>query len=92
MQQTPSKTDAILRSVDIDPAWLTDPLFRISAQSVTRFWLAITEELNDEFFGFDSHGMPRGTFALICRHVIHEPNLGRALHQCLEAFGLFVHD
>ncbi len=92
LQQTPSKTDAILRSVDIDPAWLTDPLFRISAQSVTRFWLAITEELNDEFFGFDSHGMPRGTFALICRHVIHEPNLGRALHQCLEAFGLFVHD
>lgn len=92
LRDQPSRADAILRSVDINPTWLADPLFRIPAQSVIRFWLAVTEEFDDEFFGFDSHGMPRGTFAVICRHVIHEPDLGRALDQCLQTFGLFIHD
>lgn len=88
----PARADTILRSVDIDPAWLSDAHYRIPAHSIIRFWLSMTEALDDEFFGFDSHGMPRGTFAIICRHVIHEPDMGRALNQCLHAFGLFIHD
>ena len=34
LRHEPTRADAILRSVDIDPTWLTDPLFRIPAQSV----------------------------------------------------------
>lgn len=92
LRDDPQRATAILHEVGIEPAWLADPLFRIPAHSVVRFWLAMTEAFDDEFFAFDSHGMPRGSFALICRHVIHEPDLGRALTQCLQAFGLFIHD
>lgn len=92
LRNDPERAEAILRNVGINPDWLNDPLFRIPALSVIRFWLSLTEEFDDEFFAFDSHGMPRGSFAIICRHVIHEPDLRRALSLCLKAFGLFIHD
>lgn len=82
----------LLRRANIDPAWLADPLHRVPAESVTRFWLLATEALGDEFFAFDSGGMPRGAFALICRSVLHEPDLGHALRQCLGAFNVFMRD
>ena len=40
-------------------------------------WLAMIRRLDDEFFRLDSHGMPLGSFALICRGLILEPNLER---------------
>ena len=36
--------------------------------------------------------MPLGSFALICRGLILEPNLEKALRQCLGGFGLFLRD
>jgi hypothetical protein len=36
--------------------------------------------------------MPLGSFALICRGLIQEPNLEKALRQCLGGFGLFLRD
>lgn len=36
--------------------------------------------------------MPPGAFALICRGLIQEPNLEKALRQCLNNFGLFLRD
>jgi len=36
--------------------------------------------------------MPIGSFALICRGLIQEPNLGKALRQCLSNFALFLRD
>lgn len=92
VQHDPLHTAAILREAAIDPVWLQDPLHRVPAQAVINFWLILTRELDDEFFAFDSHGMPKGSFAVICRHVIHEPDMGRALQQCLLAFRLFVRD
>lgn len=92
IEHDPGRVAAILQEAEIDPVWLHHPLYRVPAQAVNRFWLILTRELNDEFFAFDSHGMPKGSFAVICRHVIHEPDMGRALRQCLQAFGLFVRD
>lgn len=92
LQHAPERIAAILQEAAIDPVWLQDPLHRVPAQAVIRFWLIMTRELDDEFFAFDSHGMPKGSFAVICRHVIHEPDMGRALQQCLQAFRLFVRD
>ncbi|OWJ91588.1 AraC family transcriptional regulator [Pseudomonas sp. A46] len=88
----PGRAEAVLREAGIDPAWLDEPRRRVPAESVTRLWLLLTEELGDEFFAFDSRGMPRGTFAMICRSVLHEPDLGRALRQCLAGFNLFLGD
>lgn len=92
LEHDPQRIARILREAAIEPDWLHDPMHRIPAQAVISFWLILTRELDDEFFAFDSHGMPKGSFAVICRHVIHEPDMGRALHQCLQAFRLFVRD
>lgn len=36
--------------------------------------------------------MPPGSFALICRALIQEPDLHRAMRHCLKNFALFLHD
>ncbi len=92
LAHVPKRVEALLREAGIEPSWLDEPLRRVPADSVTRLWLLLTEELGDEFFAFDSGGMPRGTFAIICRSVLHEPDLGRALRQCLSGFNLFLRD
>lgn len=88
----PQRVRELLDAAGIDPSWLLDPLYGVPADAVTRLWLSLTEELGDEFFAFDSRGMPRGSFAMICRSALHEPDLGRALSQCLSGLGLFLAD
>ncbi|NMY65580.1 AraC family transcriptional regulator [Pseudomonas sp. WS 5018] len=88
----PQRANELLAAAGIDPRALENPLARVSADAVTKLWLSLTEELGDEFFAFDSGGMPRGAFAIICRSVLHEPDLGRALRQCLAGFNLFLRD
>ncbi|MNF71457.1 HTH-type transcriptional regulator GadX [compost metagenome] len=92
LEGDPDRVKAILEDAGIDPARLETLDARLPAAAVSRFWLAMAKELNDEFFGFDSHGMPQGSFALICRGLIQEPTLGKALRQCLSGLGLFLHD
>lgn len=92
LAHAPQRAEALLRQAGIEPAWLDEPSQRVPAEAVTRLWLLLTEELGDEFFAFDSGGMPRGTFAIICRSLLHEPDLGRALRQCLSGFNLFLRD
>lgn len=88
----PQRAAELLHEAGIDPALLADPLHRVPAEAVTHLWLALTTELGDEFFAFDSRGMPPGAFAIICRSALHEPDLGRALRQCLAGFNLFLRD
>lgn len=92
LAHVPQRSEELLREAGIDPDWLDDPSNRVPAEAVTRLWLLLTEELGDEFFAFDSGGMPRGAFAIICRSLVHEPDLGRALRQCLSGFNLFLRD
>ncbi|ANI15800.1 AraC family transcriptional regulator [Pseudomonas citronellolis] len=88
----PQRAAELLAQAGIEPHWLDEPLHRVPAEAVTRLWLLLTEELGDEFFAFDSAGLPRGAFAMVCRSVLHEPDLGRALRQCLAGFNLFLRD
>lgn len=92
LQDDPQQAEQLLRAVDIDPALLGDPLNRVPADAVVRLWLRLTELLGDEFFAFDSAGLPRGAFAMICRSLLHEQDLGRALRQCLSGLNLFLKD
>ncbi|MFZ6049789.1 AraC family transcriptional regulator [Pseudomonas sp. CR3202] len=92
LEARPERVKAMLAEAGIDPGQLDIPEARLPAAAVTQFWLAMTRELEDEFFGFDSHGLPRGSFALICRGLIQEPTVGKALRQCLNYLGLFLHD
>ena len=88
----PQRLRAVLAQAGIDAALLGQPQARVPASAFAALWLIQIDELQDEFFRLDRHGMPPGAFALICRALIQEPNLGKALGQCLGNFGLFLHD
>jgi AraC-like DNA-binding protein len=92
LRERPAARDAHLRAVGIDPALLAQPQARVPAKAFAQLWLALIDELHDEFFHLDSHGMPLGSFSLICRGLIQEPDVGKALRQCLGSFSLFLRD
>ncbi|MDD1016444.1 AraC family transcriptional regulator [Pseudomonas rubra] len=92
LRAQPERAAALLSSAGIDPALLQIPAARVPASAFARLWLILIETLDDEFFNLDSHGMPLGSFALICRGLIQEPNLEKALRQCLNNFALFLRD
>lgn len=92
LREQPQRSAALLVQAGIDPAVMTDPDARVPATAFARLWLLLIEDLGDEFFNLDSHGMPLGSFALICRGLIQEPTLEKALRQCLGNFGLFLRD
>lgn len=88
----PERIDAVLSQAGIPKLLLTDSSARVSATAFAKLWLAVAQELDDEFFGYDSRGMPIGSFALICRGLILTSNLGQALRQCLSSCRLFLRD
>ncbi|RWU19265.1 AraC family transcriptional regulator [Pseudomonas alkylphenolica] len=92
LRDQPQRASALLCEAGIDPAVLDTPGVRVPASAFARLWLMLIQNLDDEFFNLDSHGMPIGSFALICRGLIQEPNLGKALRQCLSNFALFLRD
>ncbi|UTL89062.1 AraC family transcriptional regulator [Pseudomonas fluorescens] len=92
LRDQPEVLQARLRGVGIDPAVLGQPQARVPAKAFAGLWLEMIELLDDEFFRLDSHGMPLGSFALICRGLIQEPNLEKALRQCMSSFALFLRD
>jgi len=92
LRERPAERDAYLRGVGIDPVLLDRPQARVPAKAFAQLWLELIHVLDDEFFHLDSHGMPLGSFALICRGLIQEPTLEKALRQCLGNFALFMRD
>jgi AraC-like DNA-binding protein len=92
LRDDPQRVTAVLEQAGIDPAVMQQPTARVPANAFAALWLIQIRELDDEFFGLDSHGMPPGSFALICRALIQEPDLHKAMRQCLANFGLFLRD
>lgn len=92
LHDQPERMDALLAQAGIPKSLLADSDARIPATAFATLWLIVIEELDDEFFGYDSHGMPVGSFALICRGLIQAANIGQALRQCLSSWRLFLRD
>ncbi|WP_324731194.1 AraC family transcriptional regulator [Pseudomonas paeninsulae] len=92
MRDNPRRSAQLLAQAGITEPLLQDPKARVAASQLAKLWLAVAEDLDDEFLGHDSHGMPQGSFALICRGLIQANNLGQALRQCLNSLGLFLRD
>jgi AraC-like DNA-binding protein len=92
LRENPQRLRSVLEQVGFDPALMDQPTARVPATAFAALWLVQIRELNDEFFQLDSHGMPPGSFALICRALIQEPTLEKAMRQCLANFGLFLRD
>lgn len=92
LRNQPQRRQRVLQEAGIDPAALDHAQARVPAAAFAALWLTQIDELQDEFFLLDRHGMPPGAFALICRALIQEPTLERALRQCLKHFALFLRD
>jgi AraC-like DNA-binding protein len=92
LRDQPARMDALLAQAGIPKRLLAERAARVPATAFAKLWLIVIEELDDEFFGYDSHGMPVGSFALICRGLIQASTIGQALHQCLASWRLFLRD
>jgi hypothetical protein len=82
----------ILLSSGIDPILPNNPEARVEVVQFSRLWLNVARSLNDEFFGQDSHGMKVGSFAFLCRTLIHCKTLKIALQTMLRFFNLLLND
>lgn len=65
---------------------------RVTADAFAALWLAVSRELDDEFFGLDRRRMKYGSFALICHAALPGADLGRALRRALHGFNLVLDD
>ena len=92
LRAQPERVEHLLAQVGIAAHTFEDMSARVPASAFAQLWLLLIREMDDEFFHLDSHGMPLGSFALICRGLIQEPNLEKALRQCLAYFALFLRD
>ena len=84
--------EALLRQAGISPELLSAPLARVSSRHYGALWHLIAAQLDDEFFGMDSHRMKAGSFTLLCHAVIHSENLEKALRRALRFFRLLLDD
>ncbi len=84
--------DGLLSSVGLSPSLLSSPQARVSAEQYGSLWRRIAAALDDEFFAQDSRRMKVGTFAMLCRSVVHCPDLARALERSLRFFALTFDD
>jgi AraC-like DNA-binding protein len=65
---------------------------RVPAHAFSALWLAVSREIDDEFFGLDRRRMKVGSFALLCHAVLGHPNLDRAVKHMLRGFRAFLDD
>jgi AraC-like DNA-binding protein len=65
---------------------------RVSAAQYGALWRRIALTLDDEFFAQDSRRMKVGTFAMLCRSVVHCADLAHALERSLRFFALTFDD
>lgn len=88
----PAARVRVLARAGIAPDWLAHAEARVTAEAFAALWLAVAEELDDEFFGLDRRRMKVGSFALLCHAVLHAGTLGRALRQLLRGFAVLLDD
>jgi AraC-like DNA-binding protein len=65
---------------------------RVPAQAFARLWLAVAQQLDDEFFGLDARRMKVGSFAMLCQALAGQATVGQALRLALRGFALFLDD
>ena len=79
----------ILNRAGIDAELLNQPTARVSLDQYTRLAQALWLVSKDEHLGFGRSPRRIGTFATMCRLMIHTPTLGEALQRGSEFYRLF---
>jgi len=73
----------VLDAAKLDRHLLGSVKARISAAAYSRMWVELADLMDDEFFGLDSHGLRRGSYALMTQAAISAQNLEHALRRIL---------
>ena len=73
----------VLEAAKLDRDLLNAPRARVSAAAYSRMWVALADLMDDEFFGLDSHGLRRGSYALMTRAAVSSDNLEHAMRRIL---------
>lgn len=89
---SPAAKARVLQSASISAELLLSDTARVTAASFANLWLAVANELDDEFFGLCEQKMKVGSFALLCHSVLHSRNLGQAITNILRGFAIFLED
>jgi hypothetical protein len=84
--------EALLVEVGISPSLLEAQQARVSTAQYGALWRSIAQAMDDEFFGLDSRRMKPGSFAMLCRAVVHCNTLEKALLRALRFYGLLLDD
>jgi AraC-like DNA-binding protein len=84
--------EPLLEQAGIPLKFLGEPLARVSPAQFSSLWKGITRELDDEFFGLDSHPMREGSYALMCHGALSSANLHQALKRILRFMRLVLDD
>lgn len=73
----------VLDTAKLDRELLSAPRARIPAAAYSKMWVALADLMDDEFFGLDSHGLRRGSYALMTRAAVNSENLEHAIRRIL---------
>lgn len=87
-----ARLDRVLNAAGVSAELLNTPDARVPAERFSALWLAVAQELDDEFLGLDSRRMKCGSFALVCQSLIRAGTLERAVLQALRGFAVVFDD
>ncbi|NIF80475.1 AraC family transcriptional regulator [Paraburkholderia sp. Cy-641] len=85
-----SDVSAILRRVGMEKENISSPNSRISSDEYGKIWVAIADDLDDEYFGEDPHPMRRGSFALMANAALGAINGEQALERAVRFMRLVL--
>jgi AraC-like DNA-binding protein len=92
LRNDPAAVGRVLHASGLSTELLEASHARVPPERFSALWLAVARELDDEFLGGDSRRMKVGTFAVLCRGLIHAGRLERGLRQCLRGFATVFDD
>jgi AraC-like DNA-binding protein len=92
LRSDPARIRRVFAAAGLSTELLDASHARVPAAQFSALWLAVANELDDEFLGIDSRRMKVGTFGVLCRSLIHAGRLERALQQCLRGFAVVFDD
>ena len=82
----------ILQKSGIPAELLNSSKTRVSVSQYAALWTHLSDAMDDEFFGMDSHAMRRGSFKLMSKMAMQNATLGDALKQMLQFLNLLLDD
>ena len=78
---------ALLRQAEIDPDVIDTPDRRVDAEKLATLLVGIWDSLRDEGMSLTASRIPRGSFYMVGKLTINEPNLQKVLEQIIRFYG-----